>query len=288
MNFEGLGFVLDAAPRLQTLSASVMGGCMELLPVLRNESPYGPVRVTMLTASFSPEEERELPAADKLAFAAAVASHESLAGLLLGFVGFARGLNALVDAAAERRVSWLHIEGCELDIESLSALARLLKRGSLTKLEVHCAGFPHAEEPNVLELCAALRSCRTLTYLRLNLRPNHVENNLAITELVCAAATLPALCELDLCDCSVHDTAAAGHALGELLRANLPSLRMLRVNDCQLGDNGLGPLLDGLADNTHLLHLDCRDNDVSVGFQRDMVFPAEAMLAARRYGAPRA
>ena len=273
---------LAAAPRLQVLSAQVTGLCRELIPALRNNAPYGPLRVDVLHAVLQWGED---DAADVLALAAAVAAHETLKALFLHmFVHVARGLNALVEAAAERRVAQLVLNRCELDAESIPALARLLQGGSLTKLTVVCHDFPDAPEASILELCTAVRACHTLTHLTLRLRSVVDGNNRAITELVCAAATLPALCELDLCDCSVHDTFAAGHALGALLNANLPSLRVLRVNDCQLGDNGLGWLLDGLANNTHLRELDCRDNDESIGFQRDMVFPAVAMLAARRYG----
>lgn len=35
------------------------------------------------------------------------------------------------------------------------------------------------------------------------------------------------------------------------------NLRILRLYGCYLGDDGLGPLMDGLAVNTHLQELDC-------------------------------
>ena len=79
----------------------------------------------------------------------------------------------------------------------------------------------------------------------------------------------------------MHDRAAAGHALGALLGANLPSLRTLRVNRCLLGDEGLAPLLDGLAANTHLRTLQCRINDPGIAFERERLKPALAALAAR-------
>jgi hypothetical protein len=77
------------------------------------------------------------------------------------------------------------------------------------------------------------------------------------------------------------DTAAFGHALGALLAANLPSLRALRVGYCNLGDEGLAPILDGLAANTHLRELSCFYNQPSEAFQRDRLVPALAALAAR-------
>jgi hypothetical protein len=77
------------------------------------------------------------------------------------------------------------------------------------------------------------------------------------------------------------DTAAFGHALGALLAANLPSLHTLRATACNLGDEGVAALLDGLAANTHLRELDCRFNDLSDAFERDRLTPALAALAAR-------
>ena len=215
-----------------------------------------------------------------LAFAAAVAAHESLKKLDLQHMHLAPGVNALVDAAAERRISWLTIEACELDAATVPALARLLQRGSLTRLEVTCHGFPHAQDESLPLLCAALHECRTLTHLRLLLNPPTGVSRRAVTELLDAAATLPALSELDLRGSYVQDLAAFGHALGWLLRANLPSLHTLDVSHCRLGDEGLAPLIDGLAANTHLRTLQCDMNWASDAFY-DRQISALGALAAR-------
>ena len=102
-----------------------------------------------------------------------------------------------------------------------------------------------------------------------------------ITELLDAVAALPELFLLELQQSTIQDTAAAGHAFGELLRANLPNLRILCVNLCQLGDEGVAPLLDGLAVNMHLRELHCHDNNLSEAFERDRRVPAMAALATR-------
>ena len=164
--------------------------------------------------------------------------------------------------------------------ETVPALARLLQRGSLTKLEIRFAGFPPAQETSMPVLCAGLRSCRTLTELTLRLDPVEGATGRTVTELLDAVATLPALTVLDLSGSEVLDTAAFGHALGALLRADLPNLRTLVVDDCQLGDGGMALLLDGLAANTHLCELYCCDNDVSVELT-DQMMPALAALRAR-------
>ena len=124
-------------------------------------------------------------------------------------------------------------------------------------------------------------SCRTLKHLRLKLNPHNGATRRIVTELLDAAAALPALTELNLNESIVQDPVNAGLALGALLRANLPSLRGLRVKRCVLGDDGLAPLLEGLAANTHLRELHCKGNNLSEAFKRDRLTPALAALAAR-------
>ena len=271
LDFEDLQPVLAAAPRLQMLKARVKGRCMELLPVLRN----GPVRFSGMLGLLEGAAEPEV-----LAFAAAVAAHESLNALSIKGVGSARGANALMDAAVQLRVSLLRLEGasCVLDAKSVPALARSLQHCSLTFLEVSCSSFPHASEASVLVLCAALRACRTLEHLVLRLNPPNGTSNRTVTEVLDAAASLPALSELCLPDSVFQDVAAAGRAFGALLAANPPVLNYLNVDRCSLGDEGMAPLLDGLAANTHLPHLHCRDNGVSEAFERDRLAPALAVL----------
>jgi hypothetical protein len=214
LSIEEMETVFAAAPRLQALNARVSDQCMALLPLLRNDPPYGPLRISRLTVSFYQASD-----ADVLTFAAAVAAHESLKGFVILNVRFARGLNALVDAVA----------------------------GS------------------------CLLSC-----------PPHDADRHVITELLDAAASLPALSVLDVSNSRVSDKAATGRAFGALLSADLPSLHTLDVSRSGLGDEGLAPLLDGLASNTHLRQLDClMHNDLSEAFKRDRLDPALAALAAR-------
>ena len=280
---DDLKTLLAAAPRLQVLNVQVTGKYVELLPVLRNDPPYGPLRVSEVDAH------GDVSDADVLAFAAAVSAHESLKGLDVCEVNFARGLNALVDAAAERRVSCFVMVECAFDAETVPALARLLQRGSLTTFLVEGNNFLDAQESSMPVLCAALRSCPTLTHLAIRLNPpDGASRHTAVIELLDAAALLPALTELDLNGSTVmedfddEDNVAFGCALGALLHANLPNLRTLRVNGCWLGDEGLAPVLDGLAANTHLRELNCRhDNNLSDAFLRNHLEPALTVLAAR-------
>jgi hypothetical protein len=278
LSVRDLQAVFAAAPRLQVLNAGVIDYCTALIPVLRNEPPFGQLRVSELFASF----QDELDNGGVLALAAAVAAHESLKVLNIQQAHLARGVNAMLDAAAERQVSRLQIHRCNLDADTVPALARLLQRGSLTSLVVDCFGFPEAPEESVLELWAALRSCRTLEHVKFVLNPPENVTRRVVAELLNAAASLPALSELSICASAVQDKVDAGRALGVLLGANLPSLRILRVSDCALGDEALAPLLDGLAVNTHLRELDCQFfNSLSEPFMRDRLRPALTALMAR-------
>jgi hypothetical protein len=277
-----LQHVLAAAPRMQTLTAAVDGQCKELLFVLRNDPPFGPLRVTNLRFFC----DAEATAADMLAFAAAVAAHQSLTRLTVSWAYSGREtLYALIDAAASWRVVSLMLDRCTLDADSVTALARLLKLSSLTHLGFFFFVFLDAQEACMLELYAALRECHTLTDLTLSFDSfaYDVANRQPVAELLDAAAALPALAwlEVNWTDAQHAYAAAYGRAIGALLAANPPSLRTLIVEDCVLGDEGMAPLLDGLAANTHLRTLECQRNSLSEAFKRDRLLPALAALAAR-------
>jgi hypothetical protein len=129
--------------------------------------------------------------------------------------------------------------------------------------------------------CAALRLCSTLTHLHFELQAHNGTNRRIVTDLLDAAAALPALSELNLSNSQLQDAVAAGRAFGALLGANLPSLRILSVAYCQLDDEAMAALLDGLAANTHLRELEWTGYHLSDAFHRDRMVPAQAALAAR-------
>jgi hypothetical protein len=68
--------------------------------------------------------------------------------------------------------------------------------------------------------------------------------------------------------------ALVGPALGALVAANTPSLQLLFVTFCHLGDAGMRPLLEALPHNTHLECLVCDGNGMSAAFARDLLLPA--------------
>ncbi len=76
---------------------------------------------------------------------------------------------------------------------------------------------------------------------------------------------------------------AARAALATLVAANAPTLHELHLRACELGDVGMGPLVEALPLNTHLRRLDCRFSFLSEAFKRDRLLPvvrANAWLQA--------
>jgi|LakMenEpi03Aug12_release.lakeMendotaPanAssembly.Ray.scaffolds.fasta_scaffold933487_1 hypothetical protein len=78
---------------------------------------------------------------------------------------------------------------------------------------------------------------------------------------------MPLLRSLDLSgnEVPVARRGAVGRAL--LAHNAAPKLRILDVSRCGLGDEGLSPLLDGLATNTRLQSLRCSSNAASTAFE---------------------
>jgi hypothetical protein len=98
-------------------------------------------------------------------------------------------------------------------------------------------------------------------------------------ELVGALTAHPLLRLLDLSDNPVVlddgglQAAEASALLAALLLANAPALQTLDVEWCGLGDEGMGPVMEALRNNTHLTKLNCSYN-VSEAFARDVLLPA--------------
>jgi hypothetical protein len=92
----------------------------------------------------------------------------------------------------------------------------------------------------------------------------------------------PSLRELTLRGDFSACAAAVGAALGRLVAAHSPALRILRLPRCSLGDAGLTPLFQALRDNPHLEILDASRNGVSDDCARDVVLPCVRANASLR------
>jgi hypothetical protein len=281
--------VLRAAPLLQVFRSNVTAPLRQVARLLRNEAPYGPLRVCFLhvvpnephTEGAEEEEEEEeerVDGADVLSLAGAMRQHASLQGVWLQDVPLDTPAvaGAFVDAALERRITQLDTEHCSLSPASAPALARLLGSTALTGLTIHNEARQLLDAAAAELLGDAFRANTTLRTLFLN-GVDLWRDAAAGAAVVTALSSHPSLHELVLHDNRMHVAAAAatvGAALETLIAANAPALYTLDVDKCSLGDAGLAPMFHALPRNTHLGDLCCQDNGMSVAFARDTFLPA--------------
>jgi hypothetical protein len=271
-----------AAPQLRVFTADLSCGpenAEAARRVLRNEAPFELLRVRRLRAHL-PDDGDE---AGVVAFAAEVAAHVSLEGLMLYRTPLdtPAALDAVIDAALARRLHSVALDRCYVTPASTPALARLLRSDALTTLE--CRNMHLVDAPATRVLAAALRANATLTSL--NLEGVRVfDDTAAGAELLGALTGHTSVRVLSLRSNHVTaaDRAAAGAALGALVAANAPALTELNVSDCNLGDAGLRPLFEALPHNTHLRTLNCRSNRISINFEMDELLPAIRANASLR------
>ena len=295
-----LGFTLDeaealllAAPLLRVFATNLCCNAEEdaksededrtgLQPArraLRNEAPFGPLRVRRLRAGANL---RDTDEAGVVAFAADVVAHASLTGLELRRAPLQTpaALDAVVDAALARRMERVTLYRCRFSPASAPALARLLSSDALTTLTCERSYLLDAPAAPV---AAALRANATLTSLTLTYSRVFDDAD-AAAELLGALTGHASLRVLNLSHnyAAEADLAAVGAALGALVAANAPALTELNVSECALGDDGLRALLQALPHNTHLRQLKCPDNGISEVFARDVLLPAVRANASLR------
>jgi hypothetical protein len=271
--------LLRAAPLLCAFDVDVSQAVPAVAcRLLRNEPPFGPLRVHEL-AVVAPWLGGE---ADVHALAADLrASASSLSQLVLFFapLGTQGALDAVVDAALACRLPALVLAGSSLSAASVPALVRLLGGGALKTLLLHHnrAGplLLSGAEGSAALLAAALRANSTLTELGLTCA--HMWHDVAagetLLQVLTAHATMQSL-RLEGNSVRAADRARVGASLGALVAANAPALETLDVSNSLLGDEGLGPLVDALAGNTHLRVMDCSRNSLSDTFILHRLLPA--------------
>ena len=289
---DAIASVLAAVPLLEVLEAEVAGECAELTRALRNEAPFGLLRAIKVSVW----ECRYKTRAELLDFAAALAAHPWVHTLAADELFCERDvIDALLDAALERKVSALTLTHCDFFVENMPALTRLLQSGSLKTLKADVGAFCISNARDSNDACAlrtAFCAC-TLTHLTLIFQIHQYSACDKVRLLVDAVAAVPQLCFLKLTsirpgegyegdyDVPYRDGESLGWPLGVLLARNLPSLHTLCVTDCMLGNSGLMALLVGLSANTHLRDLDCSYGDATGDFKCDLLDPALAAFAAR-------
>jgi Ran GTPase-activating protein (RanGAP) involved in mRNA processing and transport len=171
---------------------------------------------------------------------------------------------------------------CRLTPAAAPAIARLAADGALTALDL--SGNPLLDETTAVLLGDALRANTSLTAFSLA--------EAGLWRYAAAGATLvgsltghPSLRFLNMRanDVRVDNAAAvAGTALAALLLANAPALQTLDISFCQMGDDGMGPVVEALRRNTYLTKLECSGNRISERFARKQLLPAVRANAGLR------
>jgi hypothetical protein len=264
--------LLLAAPQLHSFDTNVRWvDVTQARRMLRGEPPFERLHVSGLRVRLD-------HAADALAaLLADAAAHESLVhlGLSQAPLGAPAALDAVVAFTLAHPLHSLWLCACALSPASAPALARLLGGDTLRELHLFGDGEQLLDAPSATLLANTLRANSTLTCLALE--AVNLWSDPAAAELLLQGATAhPSLQQLDLQSNRVDDLtrAATGRALGALVAANAPALEYVNLADCQLGEVGLGPLVEALPANTHLKTLRCYYNGVSAAFARERLLPA--------------
>ena len=270
-----------AAPQLRLFQADTAASAADAIRMLRNEAPFGALRLRTLDVENAVED--AMSEATVLALAAAMPGHASLFKLSLNDVPLntQAALDAVTAAARACRLHGLTLTRCNLSPASVPALARVICECALTLFHIDNDHVQLLDEPAAVQLADAVAANHTLT--RFLLEAVGFWNNGAAAAAVMRALTEhPSVRMLALNHNDAPDEATAGAVLATLVAANAPALQVLHLQACDLGDEGLGPLMDALPNNSHLRLLNCYNMSMSVDFARDRFLPAVQANASLR------
>jgi hypothetical protein len=211
----------------------------------------------------------------------ALASHASLTrlALLRAPLNVTAALDAVVDAALARGMTFLSLCECGLRPESLPSLARLLRGNTaLTTLVIRgvdALGDLFRDEAQVQAFADALRSNATLSSLTLH-RVGLWRFNLHAQSLLDALTGHNSIAALHLSDNLSYAGGATPCALiASLISANVPALTHLDVSGCYFTDGNTRPILMAAACSMRLRSLFASGNYMmDVAFMRDELLPA--------------
>ena len=276
--------ILAAAPRLQVCRAMIHANGNEIGPVLRNEAPFGAVRI---------EDLRLVPALPSgvgwPVLAQELASHASLKHLVLHHapLNLPEVADAIVDAAIALRLESLSLDSVPLNAGAVLALTRLLRANVLTKLHLSTMA---TTPPDVLDnphirllggdalFLEALRGTTALSVLELRF---YQTSNVEVSALLRCLTAHPTIKTLKLCGGFINEQLpAVGALLCALVAAD--TLDALDISFNYLGDEELGPLVNALPRLSRLSTLDIARNRLSYHFVLRLLLPAVRANASLR------
>jgi hypothetical protein len=266
--------LLRAAPALHVLGADVrFCTCATARRMLRNEPPFGQLRLRSLLIDV------DEPGLDLPGLAADLAGHPSLSVLQLQGdhqLLTLRDMDAFADAGLAVGLSALELFTSDLAPAVAPALARLLSSAALTRLHLtnmNPTAVALLDAPAAALLAPALRANRTLRSFRL-CEVRLWADVQAGVDLVRALTGHASLHSLNLSFNVVGPALPATAALAALVAADAPALTELDLAQCDLHDAGVGALLDALRSNTHLRKLTLHGTRMSAAFAQQQLLPA--------------
>ena len=265
------------------------------LRLLRNEPPFGPLRMSGIRVM------RDKSGTDFRAAVAGLTSHRWLTELIvrcpdLNTPLLTDELELVVDAVLAAGFKTLEFNDCGLNPGAAPALVRLLSSPALKHLYIANDNYCQTllDAPGYALLADALRGNRTLLEMSLegivwldvaaevpelfDALTGHVSLRwLEIGRIYMGAALADddadelehlAGAELEAAN------AVFGRAIGMLVAANSPKLEGLDISFEEPGTDALGPLVDALLQNTHLQELSLEQDDFSADFAEQRLLPA--------------
>ena len=238
--------------------------------MLRNEGIFAPLRLNEFYVAADCATDAEV-----YELAADLAAHASLTVVVLLRAGLRTpaALDAVVDAALSLGISGLRLFSSAPSPASAPALARLITGTRLEQLCINNEGGALFDLPAAQVFGEAVRTNVTLLELSL-VRANVWRDADAAAAVFASITAHPHLRKVGLCGNAVANREQASAAIAELLTVNAPALQQLDLSGCGFGDEGMDPIVDALASNTHLRTLKLYTDDVSAFFRHTRLLPA--------------
>jgi hypothetical protein len=281
LNCAQIEAVLRAAPHLRVFTTHPSCSAPDAVRILGNEPPFVALRATDVSVNMRGDDDGG-NAADNTEAAVFAVAERAAAHEWLECITFLNAplrtpavLDAVVDAALAGRFYSLTLLGCALSPAVAPALARLLGSHALDTLAIDNYETQLLDAPAAALLCSALQNNSTLVYLMLCNCDLFADAAMAVL-LLRTVTQHPVLSHFDVSNNPVgaEDQALVGRAFGELV-ANAAALSHLQMSFCDLSDDGLGPLMDALPQNTQLEELRCYAEDLlSEAFVNTRLAPA--------------
>lgn len=270
--------LLSGAPQLRALSVDdcfYVDNTNEARRTLRNEAPFGPLRLRTVRVNFPLRS-----AAEVITFSADVVAHSTLVELeLCGAPPDAAALGALADAAVALRLQSIGFYDCHFNLASAPALSRLAGMAELRSLSfMGSALWGVGGDDFAAMLADALRGNTTLTSFSLTQYPHSTDPPAGVVSLLRVLAGHASLQSLSMLGMNPHNVGngdvVIGNALGALIAANTPALTKLQFTMHILRNACLRPLCVALPSNSYLHTLEFNSGLIFDEFKAGVLLPA--------------